>query len=101
MGYSFGLHRPVADALADAIPNTFTLALEAQLVDFALGLALGIYQAVRAGRFGDVPVGHVALLVDLMPVLWLGRVLLLVVAQWLRWVRAGGVHYPVLCPRLP
>src|SRR2546425_9550086 len=26
MGYSFGLHRPVADALADAIPNTFTLA---------------------------------------------------------------------------
>src|SRR6266576_2599231 len=27
MGYSFGLHRPVADALADAIPNTFTLGL--------------------------------------------------------------------------
>src|SRR5205807_830601 len=27
LGESIGLHRPVADALADAIPNTFTLAL--------------------------------------------------------------------------
>src|SRR6266550_910727 len=95
MGYSFGLHRPVADALADAIPNTFTLALAALLIDFALGLALGIYQAVRAGRFGNV-----ALLVNSMPVFWLGLVLLLVFAQWLRWFPAGGITNPILCPRL-
>src|SRR5437773_8305518 len=38
LGESIGLHRPVADALADAIPNTFTLALAALLIDFALGL---------------------------------------------------------------
>src|SRR5207248_9007763 len=100
LGESFGLHRPVADALADAIPNTFTLALAALLVDFALGLALGIYQAVRAGRFGDVAVGNVALLVNSMPVFWLGLVLLLVFAQWLRWFPAGGIHNPILCPRL-
>src|SRR5881628_3877502 len=100
MGYSFGLHRPVVDALADAIPNTFTLALAALLIDFALGLALGIYQAVRAGRFGDVAVGNVALLVNSMPVFWLGLVLLLVFAQWLRWFPAGGIHNPILCPRL-
>src|SRR2546421_2324767 len=100
MGYSFGLHRPVADALADAIPNTFTLALAALLIDFALGLALGIYQAVRAGRFGDVAVGNVALLVNSMPVFWLGLVLLLVFAQWLRWFPAGGITNPILCPRL-
>src|SRR5213083_406610 len=36
MGSSFGLHRPVVDALAAAIPNTFTLALAALLIDFAL-----------------------------------------------------------------
>src|SRR5213594_771251 len=69
LGESFGLHRPVADALADAIPNTFTLALA-------------------------------ALLVDSMPVFWLGLVLLLVFAQWLRWFPAGGIHNPILCPRL-
>src|SRR6059036_564874 len=100
LGESFGLHRPVADALADAIPNTFTLALAALLVDFALGLALGIYQAVRTGRFGDVAAGNIALLVNSMPVFWLGLVLLLVFAQWLRWFPAGGIHDPILCPRL-
>ena len=100
MGYSFGLHRPVADALADAIPNTFILALAALLIDFALGLALGIYQAVQAGRFGDVAVGNVALLVNSMPVFWLGLVLLLVFAQWLRWFPAGGIHDPILCPQV-
>src|SRR2546427_405471 len=100
LGYSFGLHRPVADALADAIPNTFTLALAALLIDFALGLALGIYQAVRAGRFGDVAVGNVALLVNSMPVFWLGLVLLLVFGQWLRWFPVGGPNNPVLCPHV-
>ncbi len=100
MGHSFGLHRPVADALAEAIPNTFMLALAALLIDFALGLALGIYQAARAGRFGDVAAGNVALLVNSMPVFWLGLVLLLVFAQWLRWFPAGGITNPILCPRL-
>src|SRR2546422_3916568 len=44
LGESIGLHRPVADALGDAIPHTFTLPLAALLVDFALCLAPGIYQ---------------------------------------------------------
>jgi peptide/nickel transport system permease protein len=100
MGESFGLHRPVGDALADAIPNTFALALAALLIDFALGLALGIYQAARARRFGDIALGNVALFVNSMPVFWLGLVLLLVFAQWLRWFPVGGIHNPVLCPRL-
>src|SRR6266700_8425343 len=100
LGESIGLHRPVADALADAIPNTFILALAALLIDFALGLALGIYQAARAGRFGDVAAGNVALLINSMPVFWLGLVLLLVFAQWLRWFPAGGITNPVLCPQI-
>src|SRR6266566_1954196 len=51
MGYSFGLHRPVADALADAIPNTFTLALAALLIDFALALTLGLVGAASTARY--------------------------------------------------
>src|SRR5256714_9448453 len=100
MGYSFGLHRPVADALADAIPNTFTLALAALLIDFALGLALGIYQAVRAGRFADVPVGNAPLLANSMPGFWLGRVPLLTSPQGLPWFPPGAVPNPILRPRL-
>jgi peptide/nickel transport system permease protein len=100
LGESIGLHRPVADALADAMPNTFTLALAALLIDFALGLALGVYQAARAGRLGDVVVGNVLLLINSMPVFWLGLVLLLLLAQWHRWFPAGGLGNPILCPRV-
>ena len=100
LGQSFWQRRPVIDALGDAMPNTLVLAAAALLIDFALGLALGIYQAVRAGRFGDVALGNAALFVNSMPTFWLGLVLLLVLAQWLHWFPVGGTHDPVLCPRL-
>jgi peptide/nickel transport system permease protein len=100
LGQSFVLHRPVADALADALPRTFVLALAALLIDFSLGLALGIYQAVRERRFADIALGNVALFINSMPTFWLGLVLLLVFAQRLHWFPPGGLSDPVLCPRL-
>jgi len=100
LGESFGLRRPVADALADAIPNTFTLAFAALLIDFVLGLALGIYQAVRERGLGDIVLGNAALFVNSMPTFWLGLVLLLVFAQRLHWFPVGGPSDPVLCPRV-
>jgi peptide/nickel transport system permease protein len=100
LGESLGLHRPVADALADAIPHTFTLALAALVIDFVLGLALGVYQAARERRLGDIALGNVALFVNSMPTFWLGLVLLLVFGQWLRWLPVGGIADPVVCPRV-
>jgi peptide/nickel transport system permease protein len=100
LGVSFAHGRPVADALADALPHTFVLALAALLIDFSLGLALGIYQAARERRFADIALGNVALFVNSMPTFWLGLVLLLVFAQRLHWFPAGGMSDPVLCPRL-
>src|SRR5689334_20454544 len=100
LGESFGLHRPVADALADALPNTFTLALAALIIEFALGLALGIYQAVRERRAGDIVLGNIALFVNSVPTFWLGLVLLLVFGLWLHWFPPGGMGDPVLCPRV-
>ncbi len=100
LGESFGLRRPVADALADAIPHTFTLAFAALLIDFAVGLALGIYQAVRERGVGDIVLGNAALFVNSMPTFWLGLVLLLVFAQRLHWFPVGGPSDPVLCPRV-
>jgi peptide/nickel transport system permease protein len=97
LGQSFGRHRPVADALREALPNTLLLAGAALLLDFGLGLALGVYQAARARRVGDVVLGNAALLVNSMPTFWLGLVLLLVLG---RWFPLGGKNDPVLCPRL-
>ena len=100
LGESLALHRPVADALAEALPNTFTLTLTALVIDFALGLALGVYQAARERRFGDIALGNAALFVNSMPTFWLGLVLLLLLAQWLRLFPVGGLRDLVLCPRM-
>jgi peptide/nickel transport system permease protein len=100
LGDSLTQNRHVADALADALPLTFTLALAALLIDFALGLALGIYQAARERRFVDIGLGNLALFLNSMPTFWLGLVLLLVFAQRLRWFPIGGAIDPVLCPRI-
>jgi peptide/nickel transport system permease protein len=100
LGQSFWQRRPVIAALGDAMPNTLVLAGTALLIDFTLGLALGVYQAARARRFGDIALGNAALFVNSMPTFWLGLVLLLVFAQWLHLVPVGGTHDPVLCSRL-
>jgi peptide/nickel transport system permease protein len=98
LGESFVLHRPVRDALADAIPHTLTLAGAGLFLDFLLGLALGVFQAMRWRRFEDVAPGNVTLFFHSMPTFWLGLVLLLVFAQRLHWFPVGGVGDPVLCP---
>ena len=100
LGQSFWQRRPVIAALQDALPNTLLLAGTALVIDFTLGLALGVYQAARARRFGDIALGNAALFVNSMPTFWLGLVLLLVFAQWLHLVPVGGTHDPVLCSRL-
>jgi len=100
LGWSIALQRPVAAALAEALPNTFTLAFTALILDFALGVALGIYQAARERRFGDIALGNAALFVNSMPTFWLGLVLLLVFGQRLGWFPVGGLRDLVLCPRV-
>jgi peptide/nickel transport system permease protein len=62
LGYSFALHRPVRDAIADTVPFTLQLAGAALLLDFALGLGLGIYQALRVNRL-QMSLGNITLFV--------------------------------------
>lgn len=97
-GYSFSLQRPVRDALAETIPFTLLLAGVALLIDFLLGLALGIYQAVRVNRAPDVILGNVTLFLYSIPTFWLALVLVLVFGQILGWFPVSGPSDPVLCP---
>ena len=100
LGESFSLHRPVADALAEAIPNTLLLAGAALLLDFLIGLGLGVYQALRVHRLPDVVLGNVTLFLYSVPTFWLGLILLLVFGAWLRWFPVGGMSDPILCPNV-
>ena len=98
LGYSFSLRRPVRDALLETIPFTLQLGGAALLVDFAVGLLLGIYQASRVNRVPDWVLGNITLFVYSLPTFWLALILLLLFAEKLGWFPVGGASHPIFCP---
>ncbi|MFQ5599543.1 MAG: ABC transporter permease [Candidatus Krumholzibacteriia bacterium] len=91
-GISVAKHRPVAQLLADAIPNTLRLASWALVVRLLVGVALGIVSAVRRGGKADVGLTVGALVVYSMPTFWLGLMMILVFGFQLRWLPAGQME---------
>ena len=98
LGYSISLRRPVWDALAETIPFTLQLAGAALMLDFLLGLVLGIYQASRANRLPDIALGNITLFIYSLPTFWLALILLLLFAEKLGWFPVGGPNDPIFCP---
>ncbi|HET7252072.1 MAG TPA: ABC transporter permease [Gemmatimonadales bacterium] len=101
MGESFSQRRPVAQAIADAVPNTLLLATSALAIDFTLGILIGLLQAARARRRSDVALGNVTLFFYSLPIFWLALVLQLVFGLRLGWFPIGGVNDPALYASLP
>jgi peptide/nickel transport system permease protein len=94
LGDSFTHRRPVSELLAAAIPSTLLLAGAALVIDFLLGMTLGVFQAMRARSRTDVALGAGTLFLASVPTFWLGMVLVIVFGQWLHW-------FPVCCLRNP
>ncbi len=69
---SYYTQTDVVEEIVRGIPRTFALAIGAALLWFAMGTALGLYTAIRAGRFSDTLVTVLALIGVSMPVFWLG-----------------------------
>ncbi|HET9709006.1 MAG TPA: ABC transporter permease [Gemmatimonadales bacterium] len=101
MGESFSQRRPVAEAIADAAPNTLLLTTSALAVDFTFGILIGLFQAARARRRSDVALANVTLLFYSLPIFWLALVLQLVFGLWLGWFPTGGVDDPAVYGSLP
>lgn len=101
MGESFSQRRPVAEAIASAVPNTLLLTTTALAIDFTIGVAIGLLQAARARRRMDVALANVTLFLYSLPTFWLALVLQLVLGLWLGWFPTGGVTDPVLHDSLP
>jgi peptide/nickel transport system permease protein len=94
-GFSFGKHAPVAEILADAVPRTLLLTVAALVFNFAVGVALGVFSALRRGTRLDRFVNIASLFVYSMPEFWLGLMLILWLALALPIFPVSGLQSPL------
>ncbi|UCF18497.1 MAG: ABC transporter permease [Gemmatimonadota bacterium] len=79
-GFSLTQNRPVSDILLERVPNTLILSGTSLLLIFAIGIAIGIVQAVRQYSTMDNVLTVGALFIYSMPSFWLGLMLILIFA---------------------
>src|SRR5690606_27685973 len=89
-GVSFARQRPVRDVLAEAVPRTLQLTVLALVVHYTVGTALGVWLAMRRGRWAPRCADLVALVLYSLPAFWLGLVLQLWWSYAWRWLPSGG-----------
>jgi peptide/nickel transport system permease protein len=100
LGSSFRTGRPVWHELRDRIPATLILAFAALMIDFTLGIGLGVLQARHAGRPLDRALSLATLTVYALPLFWLGMLLQGVFALQLRWFPMMGMVDAGLAPAM-
>jgi peptide/nickel transport system permease protein len=90
LGTSQQTGRPVLDDLLTYVPATLEIALPAMALSIVLGVAIGLYAAVRHDRFGDHAVRGATLVGLSTPPFWLSLVVLYVFFYLLGVSPSGG-----------
>lgn len=102
LGMSIHTKTPIIDLFKTRYPASIQLALLSMLIGLLIGVPLGIYAALKAGRWQDLIVTIVSVRLSAMPVFWLGPILMLVFAVWLGWLPVSGMGEPaaIILPAL-
>jgi peptide/nickel transport system permease protein len=96
LGWSLSHQRPVASAIADALPNTLVLMGVGVLGAFLLGIATGVIRAGRRGSVADRALGAGTLLFYSLPDFWLAIMAMLLFGYWIPIFPTSGMKDPVL-----
>ena len=80
----------VDEEILKGIPRTFSLAIGAALLWMAVAVAIGLFSAMRAGRFSDRLLTILALIGISMPVFWIGALMNHYLGFKLGWFPNGG-----------
>jgi peptide/nickel transport system permease protein len=83
LGESYNLRVPVSDLVVDALGNSFKLALVAFVIVVPLGVAGGVYAALREGRSADRFITIAGLSATVVPEFVSSIILILVFGLWL------------------
>jgi peptide/nickel transport system permease protein len=96
LGVSIEYGRPVTALLAERLPATLLLGGSVLLLNFTVGLWLGVRQAVRRNRREDRWLTTLSLIGYATPSFWLGLVLAWLVGIELRLLPPAGMQDPLL-----
>jgi ABC-type dipeptide/oligopeptide/nickel transport system permease component len=102
LGQSIHTKTPIIELFKTRYPASIQLALLSMLIGLIVGVPLGVYAALKAGRWQDIVVTIVSVRLSAMPVFWLGPILMLVFAVWLGWLPVSGMDEPaaIILPAL-
>ncbi len=89
-GLSLRQGRKVSVLIAERFPATLELALAAAVIALGAGVPLGVYAALRRGRFGSQLVMTLSLLGVSLPTFLIGILLILVFSVTLEWLPSFG-----------
>jgi len=90
LGASFRDGAPVSEQIAQRLPRTLELIAAATLLAAFFGIPLGTYAAIRSGGKADAVVSLMSSIALSTPVFVVGSVVILIFAQQLQWLPAGG-----------
>lgn len=90
LGQSLQDQSPVAGEIARRLPRTLELIAAAAILALVSGLPSGLFAALRPGGWFDRALSWFAATALSVPVFVVGTLLVLVFAQLLHWVSAGG-----------
>ncbi len=90
LGHSIRTHQPVSEAIVSRLPVTLELSLVSLVISLAIGLPAGVLAASRRNTSVDFASTGLALAGVSLPSFFLGILLILVFALWLRWVPPSG-----------
>lgn len=99
LGTSIQLRRPVSELLVSAIPVTLELGLAAIALSVLIGVTAGVISAVKSGSATDQATMVGALFGVSVPEFWLGQLMMLLFAVYLKWLPPsgyGGIRHLVL-----
>ena len=80
----------VTEEIKKGAPRTFALAIGAAILWMVTAVALGLYSAVKAGRFADRALTVLALIGISMPVFWIGALMNYYLGFKAEWFPNGG-----------